>query len=445
MPVPPEAAQQEAQRGLDWRREFGRGGTAVGIARARDITNAVDLPLDTVRRMRSYFARHEVDKDGEGFKPDEPGYPSNGRIAWALWGGDPARDWAERLLAQEDTTRTEMDDTETRSIDDGIYPFAPIQRDLYDKLESVAETFGMFDQGTGAQGAHYMTDNPFADAGIACANCAFYDGPRACEIVAGDIDPTAACKFWIIPEDLLTQGEAQGPADDTVEDPMIASSPVRYSVLDAEQRRIGGRDVEFRTVEVGPLEVRIAEDGTESAKIRGYAAVFNSDSEPLPSRSGGSFVETITPGAFKRSLASGREVRAFINHDLGQVLATSKNDTLRLAEDERGLLVEADLPNTTAGRDLAELVRTGTVHSWSFGFSIPKGGDAWRVDQATGDERRELREVILHEVSIVTGFPAYPATEGTTVRSTESPADEPAERRLPVALAQRMLDLNAKR
>lgn len=85
---------EEAQRGLDWRAEFGRGGTAVGVARARDLVNRRTLTPQTVRRMVSYFARHEVDKGGEGFSPGEDGYPSAGRIAWALWGGDPGQSWA---------------------------------------------------------------------------------------------------------------------------------------------------------------------------------------------------------------------------------------------------------------------------------------------------------------------------------------------------------------
>lgn len=101
MPVPNDAMAEEAQRGLDWRREFGRGGTEVGIARARDISNKADLSMDTVRRMSSYFARHEVDKEAEGFRPGEGGYPSNGRIAWALWGGDAGRSWANGVLEDD--------------------------------------------------------------------------------------------------------------------------------------------------------------------------------------------------------------------------------------------------------------------------------------------------------------------------------------------------------
>jgi HK97 family phage prohead protease len=102
MPTPNEAMRKEAQRGLDWRSEYGRGGTEVGIARARDISNGENLSMSTVRRMVSYFARHEVDKEAEGFRPGEDGYPSNGRIAWALWGGDAGQSWASRQVAEDE-------------------------------------------------------------------------------------------------------------------------------------------------------------------------------------------------------------------------------------------------------------------------------------------------------------------------------------------------------
>lgn len=98
--TPTEQMADEARRGLEWRREFGRGGTDVGVARARDISNRVNLSADTIGRMVSFFARHEVDKQAEGFRPGEDGYPSNGRIAWALWGGDPGKAWAERKFEQ---------------------------------------------------------------------------------------------------------------------------------------------------------------------------------------------------------------------------------------------------------------------------------------------------------------------------------------------------------
>lgn len=99
--IPTDAMVSEAERGLKWREEFNRGGTEIGVARARDIINKKNLSLETINRMVSYFARHEVDKQGQGWSPGEDGYPSAGRIAWALWGGDPGRAWANQIANQE--------------------------------------------------------------------------------------------------------------------------------------------------------------------------------------------------------------------------------------------------------------------------------------------------------------------------------------------------------
>ncbi len=111
--LPTAEMREEAERGLEWRREFGRGGTEVGVARARDISNGRRLPYDTVVRISSYLARHEVDKEAQGFSVGEDGYPSAGRIAWALWGGDPAKAWASRIIneaAADDAARNEGED-----------------------------------------------------------------------------------------------------------------------------------------------------------------------------------------------------------------------------------------------------------------------------------------------------------------------------------------------
>lgn len=112
---PTAGMREEAQRGLDWRKEYGRGGTEVGVARARDIVNGKNLSEDTVKRMFSFFSRHEVDKQAEGFSPGEEGYPSAGRIAWALWGGDAGFSWSRDKAAGMDEDRSvqtdEKDDT----------------------------------------------------------------------------------------------------------------------------------------------------------------------------------------------------------------------------------------------------------------------------------------------------------------------------------------------
>lgn len=97
---PPRTVADEAAKGLELRREHDRGGTQVGVARARDLKNRKNLSPETVRRMVDYFARHEVDKDAAGFGDRDD--PSSGYIAWLLWGGDKGRGWAERVKNQMD-------------------------------------------------------------------------------------------------------------------------------------------------------------------------------------------------------------------------------------------------------------------------------------------------------------------------------------------------------
>ena len=117
--VPPERVASAARRGLRLREKV-KAGTEVGVARARDISNRKNLPLDTVKRINSYLSRHEVDKQGEGFKPGEEGFPSAGRIAWALWGGDAAQTWAANIVKRytqaEELSTEELTDSEKVAI-----------------------------------------------------------------------------------------------------------------------------------------------------------------------------------------------------------------------------------------------------------------------------------------------------------------------------------------
>jgi len=178
-----------------------------------------------------------------------------------------------------------------------------------------------------------------------------------------------------------------------------SSKSEKEKTVNKVERRIK-TDVDF--------ELRVTTTESDGMRFTGYAAVFNSDSEPLP------FIERIMPGAFKRSLKARNEVKLFKNHNMDEVLASTRSKTLRLSEDSKGLLAEATLPDTTAGRDLAVLMKRGDVHAMSFGFSVPARGDSWSDDGMT----RQLKEIRLHEVSIVTGFPAYEATTAS-VRSLD--------------------------
>jgi len=104
--MPTDGMREEAQRYRDWKADGEPGGTEVAAARAGQILSGDELSPDTVITMAAWFARHEVDKQGEGFSPDEDGYPSAGRVAWAAWGGDPGQVWAnakaDRIKALQD-------------------------------------------------------------------------------------------------------------------------------------------------------------------------------------------------------------------------------------------------------------------------------------------------------------------------------------------------------
>ena len=96
--IPPQEVAKQAELGLVLRGEFKRGGTAIGVARARDLKNRRRLSLRTIKRMASYFARHAVDKRAKNF--GNLLNPSAGYIAWLLWGGDAGWKWVTELLTR---------------------------------------------------------------------------------------------------------------------------------------------------------------------------------------------------------------------------------------------------------------------------------------------------------------------------------------------------------
>jgi uncharacterized protein len=173
--------------------------------------------------------------------------------------------------------------------------------------------------------------------------------------------------------------------------------------IEAEsENRVTGEALSKLETRVNPAQFEVRET-EEGMTFSGYAAVFNSDSQPLP------FTERIAPGAFRGSLRNRNDIKLLWNHDTASVLGSSRAGTLKLTEDDRGLFVEAMLPNTSVGRDARELISRGDVDAMSFGFTVARGGDEWSSDGST----RTLTKINLHEVSIV-AFPAYTATAGST-------------------------------
>src|SRR5437763_635886 len=176
-----------------------------------------------------------------------------------------------------------------------------------------------------------------------------------------------------------------------------------------------GVAAERRIFNLTNCEVRSAE-GDAPATFSGYAAVFNELSVNL-----GGFRERIQPGCFRNAVDEGQDVRFLINHDANLLLGRTKSGTVTLTEDEVGLRVVCDLPNTTFANDLAESMRRGDIDQMSFGFTTV--ADAWDVkDDETGLPIRELVRANLFDVSVV-AYPAYPDTtaEIRSIIETENP------------------------
>ena len=222
------------------------------------------------------------------------------------------------------------------------------------------------------------------------------------------LDPQPAMDWFASKSEAIKEEEMEDQDDDNESDD--DRSFAFHRSPEPEFGNVSGmsEQVETRRITFNEFELRAAPQG-DGMSFSGYAAVFNSDSEPLP------FIERIAPGAFAKSLKSRNNIRMYMNHDSSMLLGTTRSKTVRLAEDTKGLFVDADLPDTSVGRDLSVLMQRGDVDSMSFGFTVPQGGDRWSDDGS----RRELRQIRLFEVSVVTGFPAYAATSAS-VRSFDA-------------------------
>ncbi|TAX72544.1 HK97 family phage prohead protease [Rhizobium ruizarguesonis] len=166
------------------------------------------------------------------------------------------------------------------------------------------------------------------------------------------------------------------------------------------------------------IEKRTAtEVRAEGRKLSGYAATFGQETRILD------FNETIAPGAFSASLSGQPDILALVDHDPGKVLGRTKSGTLRLSEDARGLRFEIEIPDTSLGRDILAMAVRSDLGGMSFGFTVPEGGDEWRGD------KRTLRSVVLHEISVVQSFPAY---GGTSIQARARQHRTDADRRLAV-------------
>ena len=362
MPTPTREMATEAQQGLDWREEYGRGGTEVGVARARDISNRRNLSMETVLRMKSYFARHEVDKEAEGFYQGQDGFPSAGRIAWQLWGGDAGEAWANRIVEQE------AERSETRPYV-GEHAARLHDPDKYDS---------------------FSRENDAGGSGVDFIWGILPDGGVEIQAIRFDADmfTVDAAKEWLQEHDF----------EAILFEPAVDMDEMRDGVILSPQTETV--DMSQKEIRALHKSVEIREEDSGEIRVSGYAAVFGEETNI-----GGMFTEEIRQGAFKDAV--GRDDVVFlINHE-GLPLARTRSGTLTLREDDHGLYMEASLdPSDPDVRSIVPKMKRGDLDKMSFAF-IPTR-QSW--DDKSKTPKRMIEEAQLFDVSIVT-TPAYEGTE----------------------------------
>jgi HK97 family phage prohead protease len=399
--TPPGYIRGAARKGLEYNRA-GLGGDGLTDQTIREARLMADGTVSDSKAIRTsaWGARHAVDLEApQNRDPQDPGFPGAGAVAHYLWGIDPldpgpARAWfdnqakliregemaSSRIVGGEPIIISDIDGT----ILNGVRPIAETVTFLDESPEDIYIVTGRNESDRAA------TVRALAAAGVEYEELLMNPGSTADTL---NFKRETAQR-------LLEEYDVVLAVENN------ASMRRMYRALGIKAVNVGELPpatrkattvMETRAHFVDDMEVRAVGD---KMTFKGYAAVFNSDSEPLP------FIEQIKPGAFARTLKSRNNVRMYVNHNDSQLLASTRSGTLRLQEDSKGLLAEADLPMTTDGRNMSILLEQRIVDSMSFGFSVPRGGDTWSPDGS----RRTLTEVRLHEVSVVTGQPAYAAT-----------------------------------
>ena len=396
----PQAASDNAAKALKHREEHDSDcGTVVGWNTARILANREMVSHDRLPRIYSFLSRAKVYDQGDFFDAD--GNEICGSVMYAAWGGDEMLDWAQKTLEQMEENKNERHIKSVIETDEEIiitFGKGEMEDDveMESKTEDRAEpnelAVGDFVRWSSSGGNAYGRIIQVEADGELEADSGF--------IVNGTPDDPAA---------LIRLYRYDSESDAYVERKPVLNVVHRFSTLekyDAEVRK--------SSVVKEQREFRMENAEYEGNTIRGYAAVYNSDSEWM-----GGFYEQIEAGAFDSVLDN--DVRAYFNHDENLLLGRVSSGTLRISTDKRGLFYEVDLPNTTYANDLVELMKRGDVNQSSFAFLIEK--DRW--EQRDGLTYRIIEKVSrLLDVSPV-AQPAYPdATSELKTRDLETETKE---------------------
>lgn len=410
----PEAASNQAKKALEFREENGTDcGTAVGWQRANQLAGRESISDDVLRRTFSFLSRAKVYDQGRF--TDEDGKEICGSIMYAAWGGDPMLRWAKKTLEgmKEDKRHiksvVETDEEIVITFGKGEM----MEEEAYNEEEEKAapDELSVGDFVTWAAGGSsaYGRVIQISRDGSLAADSGY-------EVEGTEDDPVAKIRIYTY---------------DSEEDAYVERQPTLNVVHKFSTLKKHDAEVRKQSTIVEKREFRMEHVEEKGKTIRGYAAVYNSDSEWM-----GGFYEQIASGAFDDVLDN--DVRAYFNHDENLLLGRVSSGTLRIGTDKRGLWYEVDLPETSYARDLMELMKRGDVNQSSFAFLIDR--DRW--EERDGKTYRIIEKVSrLLDVSPVSQ-PAYPDATSELMARNDKPESEGAEVKVATPEAEAENDIN---
>ena len=398
----PEGAKNNAKKALKHREDNGTDcGTPVGWQRANQLAGGEAISDDVLVRTFSFLSRAKTYDQGRF--TDEDGKEICGSIMFAAWGGDPMLNWAKRTIEKMKEDKNERHIKSVVETDDEIViTFG--KGEMVDDIETESKTEQRAEPNELAVGDFVRWNSSGGNAYgriIQVETDGELEADSGFKVNGTTDDPAALIRIY----------RYDSESDAYVERKPVLNVVHRFSALekfDAEVRK--------SSVVKEQREFRMESAEQNGNTIRGYAAVYNSDSEWM-----GGFYEQIATGAFDGVMDN--DVRAYFNHDENLLLGRVSSGTLRISTDKRGLFYEVDLPNTTYANDLAELMKRGDVNQSSFAFLIEK--DRW--EQRDGVTYRIIEKVSrLLDVSPVSQ-PAYPDATSELKRDLETETKEEAK------------------
>jgi len=386
----PKAARDNASKALKHREENGTDcGTPVGWQRANTLSKGDPISDDVLVRTYSFLSRAKVYDQGDFF--DEDGKEICGSIMYAAWGGDEMLRWAKRTIEQMEEKKRHIKSL-IETDDEIVITFGKSEMSEENgyKEEERAEpdelSVGDFVKWNSSGGNAYGRIIQVETDGVIEADSGF-------EVNGTSDDPAALIRLF----------RYSSEEDAYIERKPVLNVAHRFSSLekfDAEVRKSSGV-IEQREFRMESME-------HNGDVVRGYAAVYDSDSEFM------GYYEQIEKGAFDDVMND--DVRAYYNHDENYLLGRVSSGTLRIGTDKRGLYYEVDLPNTTYANDLVELMKRGDINQSSFAFLI--GQDRW--EERDGKTYRIIEKVSrLIDVSPV-AMPAYQMATSELKRDLET-------------------------